>query len=332
MLTKEQVAERVNYLGGTDAAAVMGLSRYNTPMGVWAEKTGKIVRPNKDGELPIRVGNELEDLVAKLFVEESRREEKVDRKVQRVREIQRHPTHDFIRVQLDRHVVTEQVPLECKTASAFKQGEWDGADVPTEYIIQVMTQLLVLRRIAEAAGKEGPAYGYLACLIGGNVDFVYKRIDWDEAMGQEIEDRLVKFWRENVQGGAMPDPTDDDDGTIKLLFPVSKTDETEAHQLPDDTADLLERIDEIGTETRGEIGTLTKELKELRNEVKVRMAEHPRGVVGTYEVTFKERSFGVKLDQAKLLADHPGFIVRYGKETVTRVLSFKNVAAKKGAK
>ena len=37
---------RHEYIGGSDIAKVMGLSRWGTPLSLWAEKTGKI--PAKD--------------------------------------------------------------------------------------------------------------------------------------------------------------------------------------------------------------------------------------------------------------------------------------------
>ena len=39
---EEWLALRRGYIGGSDAAAVVGLSPYVTPYQVWAEKTGKV--------------------------------------------------------------------------------------------------------------------------------------------------------------------------------------------------------------------------------------------------------------------------------------------------
>jgi predicted phage-related endonuclease len=35
--------ERIGFIGSSDAAAVLGLSRWKTPLQIWAEKTGQVV-------------------------------------------------------------------------------------------------------------------------------------------------------------------------------------------------------------------------------------------------------------------------------------------------
>src|ERR1051326_1911905 len=188
-LTEEQRAERQGYIGGTDAAAVLGLSRYKTPLGLWSEKTGAIVpAAKKDGELPIWIGNRLEDVIAERFTFET------GIKVQRVKEVQVHPRFPFLRAQIDRRLVGSNEILECKTASAFKAGEWDGEDLPSEYILQGLHQLMV----------TGAERCHLACLIGGNVDFVRKVVERDEQMIADLEAKEVEFWNRYVQGREMP--------------------------------------------------------------------------------------------------------------------------------
>lgn len=303
-LTKAQVADRVNYIGGTDAAAVMGLSRYKTPLGLWSEKTGAIVPKDRNGELPIKIGNKLEDVVAELFMEET------GLQVRRVREVQVHPRHPFIRAQIDRRVVGAEEILECKTASAFKSGEWEGDDVPSEYILQVLHQMMV----------TGAQRAHLACLIGGNVAFVTKVIERDEDMIRELEAKEVAFWHENVLARKMPGVTEHDDGVLQALFPNARPDEENPLQLPESFDAVIERIKEIGTDKTGELGKLKAELDSLKNEVKMAMGEHSAAIVGRWRATWKERSSGVRLDAQKLLADHPELIVKYGTEKKFRVL------------
>ena len=44
MATKDVKENRHLYIGGSDIAKVMGLSRWGTPLSLWAEKTGKPTR------------------------------------------------------------------------------------------------------------------------------------------------------------------------------------------------------------------------------------------------------------------------------------------------
>lgn len=327
-LTAEQVAERVNYIGGTDAPAVLGLSRYATPLKVWSEKTGAVApKKGRDGELPIWMGNYLEDAIADRFTFET------GIKVQRVKEIQVHPLYPFIRCQIDRRVVGgEQEPLECKTASSFKQGEWEGEDIPSEYIVQVLHQLMVLGAIAKAKGLPPPPRAHLACLIGGNVDFQRRIIDRDEDMIAELEAKEVKFWQENVLGKKMPGVSAEDDSTLQALFPNARPDDEEEVALPAALEDVIARIKDIGTDKDGELGVLKKELAELKNEVKVALGNASRGVVGKYQATWKTITKKPVLDTERLLLDKPELIVTYGKTPEPfRMLLTKEVAAKKGA-
>ena len=49
---EEWKALRKNYIGGSDAASVVGLNPFSSPYALWAEKTGKT--PPFEGNLAIR--------------------------------------------------------------------------------------------------------------------------------------------------------------------------------------------------------------------------------------------------------------------------------------
>ncbi len=134
MLTPEQVSERTAYLGGSDAAAVLGLSRWSSPLTVWAIKTGQIVSEDKSDQLAIQVGNELEDAVCRLFTK------RTGKKVARVNETIFHPKHPFLGANIDRRIVGEDSVLEAKTASGWKAKEWTGEDIPIEYRLKKDTK------------------------------------------------------------------------------------------------------------------------------------------------------------------------------------------------
>jgi len=177
-LTQEQLLERQNYIGASDAAGVLGLSRWRTPIEVWAEKTGQVPQEDKSGILAIEVGVELEDLVAKLFTK------RTGLKVRRANETRFHKTHPFLACNLDRLIEGTDEILECKTASGWKAKEWEGEEIPQEYVIQVLFQLAV----------TGKKRGHIACLIGGNADFRYKVVERDEVAIKQIVEKCAAFW------------------------------------------------------------------------------------------------------------------------------------------
>ena len=64
---EDWLAERMRGIGGSEIAAVMGLSRWKSPLAVWAEKTNKLPDdPLKQSEI-MEIGLELEEYVAQKF-------------------------------------------------------------------------------------------------------------------------------------------------------------------------------------------------------------------------------------------------------------------------
>ena len=68
MTHDEWLAFRRGSIGGSDAGAVIGLSKWETPYSVWADKLG-MTAAKEDNEA-MRIGRDLEDYVAKRFCEE----------------------------------------------------------------------------------------------------------------------------------------------------------------------------------------------------------------------------------------------------------------------
>lgn len=325
-LTKQQRADRIDYIGGTDAASVLGLSRYKSPLGLWSEKTGAIIPKDRDGELPILIGNMLEDVVAELYTI------KTGTKLQRVKEILVHPEYPFIRCQIDRVTVglADREIVECKTASAFKSGEWEGEEVPSEYIVQVLHQLMVMGAIAKSKGLPMPPRAHLAVLIGGNVDFVYKTVERDEDVIDDLLKKEVAFWNDHVLAKKMPAVTAHDDSTLAALFPKAKESE-EPIQLDEEFDAIIERITEIGAATSGLIGALTEEKTELQNNLRLALGDAPIGVVGKWKATWKNQDKNT-LDTKALVAEMPEVYAKYLKTSTIRVLLTSDTTKKKGAK
>ena len=71
MKTREDwLKERMAGIGGSDAAAVMGLSKWKTPLDVFLEKRGEIATDFVDSE-PMKWGRLLEPVVRQEYAERS---------------------------------------------------------------------------------------------------------------------------------------------------------------------------------------------------------------------------------------------------------------------
>jgi putative phage-type endonuclease len=303
MLTKEQLAERKNYIGASECAAVLGVSRWKSPLMVWAEKTGQIESADLSDVLAVEIGNEIEDLVAKLF------ERRTGTKVHRVNETIYHPSIRFIATNLDRRVVSENVPLECKSAGAWAAREWEDEEIPGEYIIQVMHQLAV----------TGKPYGYIACLIGGNQKFIWKRIDRDPELCAEILRKLSEFWVKFVEPKVMPHVTKLDAPTLYSLFPAQAPDSVIT--LGEDANQILDNIFAMEADLKGLEGMIEKG----KNEIKALLGTNEMGMTDRFKVTWKEQ-ITRRLDAGKLKDEKPDIYDAFANESKVRV--FRKTALK----
>lgn len=298
--------DRTGFIGSSDAAAVLGLSRWSTPLQVWAEKTGQVVRPELDSEA-VLLGTELEDYVARRFARLT------GKKVQRVNEILTHPKHPFLCAQIDRRVVAEDALLECKTCSAWKAREWEGDEIPQEYIVQVMHQLAV----------TGKKTGYIAVLIG-NQEFKWKKIVRDEKAIAEMVAREVSFWTDFVLPETMPVLIScKDSDTLYNLFPIAEPESVV--ELGDAANILAEEIEALSEDIKSLEGTI----EQKKNLLKVMLGENEAGQTPTYKITWKNQKT-TRLDGKGLKEKEPETWERYAKTTETRVLRIKKTEEHNG--
>src|SRR3990167_3980232 len=207
MITPEQVKERVNYIGASDAAAVLGLSRWRAPLDVWVEKTQTLPPDDLSDNFQVKMGNKLEPIVAELF------EEATGKKVHQVKQTIYHPHHPFIAANPDRRLEGEDAVLEIKTAGGWAAKDWEDEEIPHEVILQVMHQLAV-------TGKQR---GYAAVLIGGNQDFKWKVVERDEKAIQMMMAKEIDFWKTFVVPKVMPSSIKSQDSdTLFRIFPEAK--------------------------------------------------------------------------------------------------------------
>jgi putative phage-type endonuclease len=238
--------ERKEFIGGSDIAAVMGLSRWATPLQLWSIKTGKVSDPDLSENEAVEMGNELEDTVARVFMK------RTGLKVRRAPKRYIHPNYEYMACQVDRLVEGTDELLECKTASAWKVKEWEGEEIPQEYILQVMWQL----------GITGRNIGWIAVLIGGQ-KFVYKKIEFDAALFAKMEEAAIKFWI-MVKEGTAPMALGDDNEFIVQIYPqndeqIQQIDEMNARiallqQTKSQITDLIAQKDEIEAAIKQVIG------------------------------------------------------------------------------
>jgi len=300
VITKEQLHERANYLGGSDSAAILGLSKWKTPLMVFMAK----VFPNPDNtentiggkNEAAYWGSELEDIVAKNF------QKLTGKRVQRVNKTLVHPQHKFICANLDRTIVGEDALLEVKTCSAYKAEEWEGDNIPMEYVVQVQHYLAV----------TGEAGAYFACLIGGQ-RFVWKYVPRDEELIKTIIDALVDFWTRFVIPKTPPVATgaDRDTDLLGQMYPVAG--EGTSITLPDVDEVLLDQMKEL----EDQIDLKKERVDEIKNQIRQEMQDNETALAGKYIVTWKNQS-RTSIDSKALKEKFPAIYETVARTTTSR--------------
>lgn len=301
MLTDEQLKERRNYIGASQAAAVLGMSRWATPLSIWAEKTGQIVRKDDDA-FHKKLGHRMERLVAELY------EEETGRKLEEVPETLYHPDHRFIGCNLDRRVVGENVIVQLKTAAGWKAKEWEEDEIPREYILQEIHELAV----------SGAERADIAVLIG-NQDFKIKPIyrkDILPAM-KDLVAREVHFWETFVLPKVMPTHiTARDRETLEELFPMAES--GPPLQLSDEANAIAENLEAMGVDLRMIEGQIEKQ----KNTLLAMLGAHESGTTGRWDILWAN-TITRRFDSKAFEKEHPELYAKFRKPNTSRKFVIK---------
>lgn len=291
---------REKFIGGSDAAGVLGLSRWATPLSVWAEKTGQVKGADISDKVCVKLGNKLEQTVAELFTEET------GKRVRRSNEMIVHPRFDFIVANIDRRIVGENSILECKTCSAWKAKEWESEEIPQEYIIQCVHYLAV----------TGAKMAYIAVLIG-NQDFKLKSIARDETMIKELIEKEVYFWNTFVTPKIMPTQIScADSPTLLSLFPNAE--ENTEIELGEDINQMVDSLNAYKEDSK----SIEGHIEQLENVLKSKIKENEIGVTSRFKIYWGNTS-RTSLDAKAIKENEPEFYSKYSKKTASRRFTIK---------
>ncbi|AOJ92234.1 MULTISPECIES: YqaJ viral recombinase family nuclease [Burkholderia] len=288
------LAVRRTGIGGSDAAAAVGLNPYMSALELWLDKTGRadgLPRPDPDDTTsPTYWGTLLEPIVAASYTKQT------GNRVRRVNAVLRHPSIPFMLANIDREIVG--VPdvqiLECKTAGEFGARLWREG-VPEYVQIQVQHQLAV----------TGKTAAHVAVLLCGQALEVH-RIERDDALIGRLVELEARFWR-FVETDTPPpaDGSESADRALRHLYPGNGgiVDFTDDPRLSAVFADLVA--------VRAEIETRQQLEAQFKQTIQQAMGDANRAVFQTGAVSFKRSKDSSGVDLARLLADHPEFETQY---------------------
>ena len=204
---EDWLACRRKGIGGSDAAAIMGMSPFCTKRDLYYDKRGiqAVMDEEEDNWVAKEVGHRLEDLVAEIF------SRKTGLKVYPVRKMFRHPLYPFMLADVDFFIDFPDGSkgiLECKTTNYNCQNKWANDSTPVNYEYQGRHYMAVMN-----INKV-----YFACLYGNNEnEFIIRCMERDLDIEEDLIAEEEFFWKENVEKGVEPPYTEKPDLVLESI-------------------------------------------------------------------------------------------------------------------
>ena len=190
-------------IGGSDVAAILGVSPFRTARDIYYDKLGVVaLEPDESNWVQLEVGHLLEDLVAKIF------QKKTGYRVFQIKKMFLHPEYPYLLADVDYFV---ELPdgkialLEIKTTNYNAKDHWwlDGREiVPVYYELQGRHYMAVtdIDRV------------FFCCLYGNTEDeVIIREIKRDMDYEAELIFHEQHFWTGNVQTKTPPPYVEDGD-------------------------------------------------------------------------------------------------------------------------
>lgn len=312
----EWLALRQSGIGGSDIAAIIGVSPYATAYDVFQSKTQPL---NTDAMSEFAYwGTVLEDTVAREFAKRS------GLKVQNVNFMMRHPVHTFAVANIDRAIVnrdiagnvrykdgkltTDQI-VEIKTASEYVGKNWgneDSDEVPDQYQCQAQWYM----------GVTDTQVCHMAVLIGGNKYRQY-RIERNQDLIDVLFETAHDFWHNHVLAGIEPDATTLQNAKDK--YPRHNPDTTLDVEPDSETAKAFEHYESLKAQEKELKAAITAAQTDLICQIQNNETLAIDGeVVATYKTQVSNR-----FDSKSFKTDMPELAEQYIKQNESRVMRIK---------
>lgn len=288
-------------IGGSDAATVLNLNPYRSAFSLWLEKTGQLAPDDISQNESVRLGNELEDYVARRFAEET------GKKVDRMGCTLSRPDIPFAHANIDRILMDEDAGLECKTTSHYDPFEDD--EIPDPYYCQCLHYMMV----------TGVDHWYLAVLfMGFRPEFRWYCIKRNEAEITALKAAESDFWdhvKNNTPvaiGGS-----ESDSESVGKLFPGDDSEEIDLTAVETQLRNIAD--------FKAQRAKIDSAITEAENGVKLFLGNATKGQSYGFRVSWKptERS---SFDLKRFRKDHPEIdFSKYYNHSVSRRLTIKEV-------
>jgi putative phage-type endonuclease len=247
-------------IGGSDAAVVLGVSPWKTPLELYLEKRGE--GPEVEENEYMRWGNLLEPVIRQRYADVTGMAVAVPD------EILKHPKHPFMIANVD-GLLPDRV-LEVKTSRTGQGWGEEGSDeIPQPYLAQVTHYMSV-------TGRE---LADVAVLIGGS-DFRIFSVELDRELEHMMIEKEQEFWK-MVESETPPEPRSFED--VQKRFGKSSVSAiVQASPVIVDVVRMLK-------ETRDELENLKAHEERLKFQIMKEMGEadtlaHNEDILATWKL------------------------------------------------
>lgn len=285
-------ADRKGFIGGSDAAAILGVSPWKSAFQLYQEKRGEwIEEVTPEKQRIFARGHRWEPVIVEMLLDELRGRGHAVEVVARNARYQ-DTEHPFLCAEIDVELVIdgELVNGEIKSVNNFYRrpkgwGEEGSDDVPICYAAQVMHGLMVR-----------PRQRTIVTPLFGLDDLRIHWVDRDDETIAAIRARELEFWQRVKDGNPPPAETETD---IKWLY---RTDTGEAMEAD---AELLELCSEL-SRAKAAAKTWDNSVEVLAQRIKLRMG-HAATLLHRDQVlaTWKNNKDGEQTDWQAAYLDLP---------------------------
>ncbi|MDB7879489.1 YqaJ viral recombinase family protein [Flavonifractor plautii] len=206
---EEWLAYRRKGIGGSDVAALLGISPWRTARDLYFDKLNIVaVEDNEDNWVALEMGHLLEPLVAKIF------QHRTGYKVYQIKKMFQHPQYSWMLADVDYFV---ELPdgstaiLEIKTTNYNARDNWwlNGEEtVPVYYETQGRHYMAVMN----------VDRCFFCCLYGNNEEeTIIREIRRDESYEEEMIFLEQYFWENHVLTRTPPPYTEDGDLVLESV-------------------------------------------------------------------------------------------------------------------
>jgi len=288
--TPEWLEIRKQGIGGSDAAVVLGMSKYSTPYELWLSKRGELNdTPSPELQKIYRRGHLLETAILQYHADET------GMTINRIQGIVVSEKYPFMRATLDGLSVDGKISINAKTSRVYDEwGDIETDQIPQEYLINSQHEMIV-------AGTE---VHHLPVLLAG-LEFKLYIVEADKELQQMIIDSEHDFWQ-RVQNGIEPELTGDD---VEYKFKQSKPGIVQATEYELDLVVQLKAA-------RDARKSYEEKEEELTAQLKRSLGEFDTLVYGGQTlVTWKSAAGSKRFDAAAFKNFHPELYEQFVKQS-----------------